>query len=141
MSPQQGEEDPTRLYKSMPTTHKVTTSYKSPYPDPIKLRAGDTVAVFQKDTEWPGWLWCRSTIGKEGWVPEKYLRKIGNASPVTSARQMSTSDAYQAARDYDATELTVAKDELIELIYEESGWGWCRNKNGIEGWVPLNCLE
>lgn len=128
----------------MPTTHKIVSSYTSAYPEPIRLHAGEMVSVAQKDTEWPGWVWCRSVDGREGWVPEKYLRKIGNELETTSARPAaggSSSGAYIAARDYDATELTVNEGDLVALLYQESGWGWCRNENGRAGWVPLECLE
>lgn len=38
--------------------------------------------------------------------------------------------------DHDATELTIEKREELEIIKEESGWLWCRNKRGDFGWIP-----
>lgn len=44
--------------------------------------------------------------------------------------------------DYDTTELAVAAGERVEVVDrdDESGWWWCRNRDGTEGWVPVLVL-
>src|SRR5512140_111719 len=91
----------------------VTADYESAYPNPIKLIAGDEVTITDRESEWAGWLWCTNTSGRSGWVPEKYVRRSG--------------DRGVALRDYDATELTVARGERLHVLFEESGWCWCRD--------------
>ena len=107
--------------------HKVIKSYISAYPDPIRVRVGDKLTLFIREWEWPGWVWCQSESGKEGWVPLRYLEKSGSN--------------YVACADYDATELTVHEGEQVGILHKESGWGWCRSNSGRSGWVPLENLE
>jgi len=92
------------------------------YPDPIVIRAGDRLAVEERDSEWPGWLWCTAPTGKSGWVPERYLQRHGQAAT--------------ARRDYDATELTVHAGQVVTATTHEAGWRWCTDARGDSGWVP-----
>jgi SH3-like domain-containing protein len=105
---------------------KVIESYTSAYPNPLKLRRGDEVAVTEKECEWPGWLWCADTDGVQGWVPTSYLDRAGGTA--------------RLLRDYDATELSVSVDDELEIIEEESGWFRCRKPSGEIGWVPENVV-
>lgn len=114
----------------MPTPRKrcrVIADYESAYPDPIDLKRGDEVDIEDRESEWSGWLWCTSRQGRCGWVPEKYVQRNG--------------DRGAAIRDYDATELSVMKGDTLTIIGEESGWFWCCDKNGRQGWVPANNVE
>ncbi len=106
---------------------RVTEDYESAYPDPILLKAGDEVTISDRESEWAGWLWCATIDGRCGWVPEGYLRRQG--------------DKGFALCDYDATELTAVRGELLEVILEESEWYWCRDAEGHEGWLPVSHVE
>lgn len=105
----------------------VKESYRSAYPDPLKLHLGEQVTLGDKRSEWPGWLWCTDSGGKSGWVPEAYIRRQGDAGVIVVA--------------YDATELSAESGEEIEMLRRESGWVWCRKTDGHEGWLPLDVLE
>lgn len=36
----------------------------------LPTEVGDLLEVIHEDTE-SGWLWCRSAVGRQGWVPIK----------------------------------------------------------------------
>jgi predicted acetyltransferase len=92
------------------------------YSEPLLLQYGDELNVHQASKEYPGWFWCNSSIGAEGWVPEAYLTKTG--------------EAIRIKRDYSSIELNVNKGEQLCLHFEESGWHWATNQKGQSGWVP-----
>ncbi|HSJ58583.1 MAG TPA: SH3 domain-containing protein [Anaerolineae bacterium] len=100
----------------------VLSDYQSMYPDPIAIRAGDRLAVEERESEWAGWVWCTAPGGKSGWVPERYVERRG--------------DGAIALCDYDATELTVRAGEMVTATTHEAGWRWCTNARGDSGWVP-----
>ena len=106
---------------------RVIAAYQAAYRDPISVHAGQDVAVGDKESEWPGWLWCTAPDGKSGWVPEAYLARRGSRATVL--------------RDYDAAELSVQAGEALIVGIEESGWFWCTNRAGQSGWVPAEHLE
>jgi uncharacterized protein YgiM (DUF1202 family) len=106
---------------------RVITNYRSAYPDPIVLCMGDEVTIEDRESEWSGWLWCTTKDGKSGWVPADYIRRSGHKG--------------KAARDYDATELTVTKGERLMIIGEICGWYLCRTEDGLPGWVPQQNVE
>ena len=87
---------------------KVIVEYESPFPDPLKIRNGDQVQLTEKESEWPGWIWCINKKGKEGWVPRSYLKIQDNQATLL--------------KDYDATELTAKVGENFVIMEEESGW-------------------
>ena len=110
----------------MSFTAQVTESYTVAYPNPNRLKEGDSVQIEKwepKDSEWAGWAFCVDQRGVKGWVSEKYLRVNGNSAV--------------AVRDYNATELAVQKGEVLKVQYEEFGWAWVENAKGAQGWVPL----
>ena len=106
---------------------KVSSAYKSAYPDPLQLKAGDEVRVTDKKSEWPGWLWCTDRNGNAGWIPGLYIERSGDTGMLRTY--------------YDATELTVEAGDEVEVLGEQSGWAWCRKTDGEQGWLPLNALE
>jgi hypothetical protein len=108
---------------------KANEKYEVAYANPIRLKTGDRVSITKRETnpEWIGWVFCIDTRGVGGWVSENYL-------------QIETVHGI-ALRDYDATELTVEKSEVVELMHQEFGWAWVRNETKNEGWVPLKILE
>jgi len=101
----------------------VVSSRASDYPDPLRLRAGDKVAIGEKKSPWPGWTWITASGGKSGWIPETFIRRSASVGTVL--------------RDYDATELDVQKGEELVIHEEAAGWYWCLNKAGRRGWVPI----
>ena len=104
----------------------VIKAHRSNYPDPLKLSHGEKVLVRQKETEYPGWIWCETSDNK-GWIPESYVDGDNGNAVVT--------------RDYDATELNVDEGDLLIVHYELNEWAWCEKDTGDMGWVPLECLE
>jgi hypothetical protein len=43
-------------------------------------------------------------------------------------------------RAYDAAQLTVFEDELLDVVDIVGEWWLCRNERGIQGWVPRRIL-
>lgn len=106
---------------------KVIRDYDTPYPEPFVIKKGDMLEPSDKDSEWEGWIWCTTADGKSAWVPESYLMIEGESARVLE--------------DYDARELSVRIGDLLELIKAEAEWFWCRDKDGILGWVPGEYIE
>jgi hypothetical protein len=108
---------------------KVNRAHRRSYDSPISLSAGDHVTITKRDL-WDGqheWLWCIASTGREGWVPAAYLDSQNNKG--------------LALRDYCAMELSVTEGEIVTILDEESGWYWCKNGAGMEGWVPVRCFD
>lgn len=112
-----------------PSHHvRVITPYVSSAPHPVRFRQGEDVVVGRRDQQWTSYVWGADQSGRAGWVPEEYLRITGPAEAV-------------ALRDYDATELTVARGERLEVLDEAGGWLLCRTAAGLTGWVPSDHVE
>lgn len=95
---------------------------------PLRVGVGDVVSVERRDSEWPAFGFVRTEAG-EGWVPLRHLSAAaGTATVLTS---------------YDTTELVVGEGEVLEVVArdDESGWLWCRDASGNEGWVPIRALR
>jgi uncharacterized protein YgiM (DUF1202 family) len=106
---------------------RVIKSYRSEYPDPLKLTQGESVTLEPRECEWPGWLWATDREGKTGWIPEAYV---------------SVTDATgELLRDYDATELDAEAGDTVEVLEQESGWARCKKADGVTGWLPLDVLK
>jgi hypothetical protein len=108
-------------------TCRVIEDYESAYPDPLNLKTGETVSLGERDDEYPGWIMATDSNGKAGWVPETYLEIDG--------------DVGTLVRDYDATELTVNKGDVLRIIDEESEWVQCVTGDGKIGWIPLEKVD
>jgi len=106
----------------------VAREYRCAYDEPLTLRRGDIVRCEQRDSEWPGWLWCDDGRGRGGWVPESWV-------------QRDAADRCTLLRDYCAAELTVSIGDVLEVLFTESGWAWARGAHGGTGWVPLDHIE
>lgn len=100
---------------------RVISGYTRVYPDPIELRAGESVVLGQEDDEYPGWVWCTDQRGRSGWVSLTIVDR----------------DAAIAREDYSAAELSAEPGEVLLVDREESGWALCRNAAGERGWIPL----
>jgi hypothetical protein len=94
---------------------------------PLIAKKGDRFHWAKKATLWDGWLWCTSSEGISGWIPEGWLILEGPIAVLN--------------RDYDATELSVHPGETVSGELEESGWIWVMNQENKQGWVPRDCLE
>jgi uncharacterized protein YgiM (DUF1202 family) len=92
------------------------------------VRAGEEVTVGHEDTQYPGWIWCTDLRGKSGWVPKSILEFSFDGK------------AARPFEDYDATELTVARGDMVTVLREESGWLWCENAQEKRGWIPKECI-
>jgi hypothetical protein len=112
-----------------PKTAIVTESYETVYNNPIKLKTGESVRIEKRETnpDWLGWVYCVDSRGIAGWVSEQYLKESSQTATVT--------------KDYDATELTAAAGERLKIYYEEFGWCWSKNADGIKGWIPKKNLD
>jgi hypothetical protein len=109
-------------------TGRVIKPYKQPYPNPIRVRAGDRVYPdHSRETEWAGWVWCTDAQGVGGWTPEAWLARDG--------------DEWHITRDYDALELTVQVGDPVRLECAESGFVWVTTSDGRRGWVPESHVQ
>jgi uncharacterized protein YgiM (DUF1202 family) len=107
--------------------YRTIRAYESAYPEPLRLESGDRVRIGVRESEWAGWLWCTDESGRNGWIPEAYIRREGPVGVMLVG--------------YDATELTVAKGEPVEVLETQSGWALCRKADGPTGWLPLENLD
>lgn len=107
----------------------VTESYETVYKNPIKLRVGESVKIEKREVEpeWRGWVYCIDSRNIGGWVSEKCLNESGSTAVVI--------------KDYEATELDASVGEELKIYYEEFGWCWAQNSNGIKGWIPAKNLK
>ncbi len=101
---------------------RVTRDYESPYADRVIMRAGETLSVADRMTDWEGWIWCTTRHGRSRWVPESFVERTG--------------DVGTLLRDYVATELSVRAGQKLVLGERVAGWIWCANEHGRRGWVP-----
>lgn len=111
----------------MAQAFRVVEPYDSPCSDPLTARKGERLGFERRESEWEGWIWCTSTSGQSGWVPENWVQIQGSFCILN--------------RDYTATELSVATGQTITAEYLESGWAWATTDSGASGWVPLSHLE
>jgi len=110
------------------TAGRVIKDYRQPYPDPIRVRAGDRVTPDPaRETDWPGWVWCTAEDGRGGWTPRAWLRQAG--------------DEWHITRDYDALELTVRVGDAVTPEFAESGFLWVTTPDGRRGWIPESHLQ
>ncbi|MEJ1091512.1 SH3 domain-containing protein [Microbacterium istanbulense] len=107
--------------------HVLTADHEIPDRPPLAIRPGDVVQVGDWDTEWPAFIFVTASQGT-GWVPGRHLDIDGPVGIVRVA--------------YDTTELPAVTGESVDVIENdaESGWSWCRNSDGREGWIPHRVL-
>lgn len=105
------------------------TAHEIPDRAPLRLTAGDTVTVGDRDAEWPAFVFVTAAHGS-GWVPERHL------STQQEGRRATVHTGY------DTTELPTRRGETLEVLAQDlpSGWLWCRSASGREGWVPCTTL-
>ncbi len=106
----------------------LTADHEIPSRPPLIVSPGDIVTVGERDTQWPSFVFVSGDAGS-GWVPARHIAADGTTGTVLTA--------------YDTTELPAASGDSVELVQDdpESGWAWCRDANGREGWVPHRVLQ
>jgi Variant SH3 domain len=106
----------------------VIKAYTREFENPIAFFKGDRVQVGEYSSgQWLGWVFCTTNDGRSGWVAETMLEIAGNTGI--------------AKRDYNAMELSVIENELLEGFEIAAGWQWCKNARGEAGWVPLENIQ
>ena len=106
---------------------RVTASRARDHIENIRFRTGDDLVVGHRNQQSPEFVWCASEDGHAGWVPEMRLQMAGPGDAI-------------ATSDYDAAQLTVVKDEILDVLERTESWWRCRNATGVEGWVPVTIL-
>ncbi|MCL2595348.1 MAG: hypothetical protein FWD83_07510 [Promicromonosporaceae bacterium] len=115
------------------STVTVATTHDALGSSYLQISPGEQVIVGERsaddDGAWPAFVPINTLDGKEGWVPERYLSPHRPNAVVTDS--------------YDTTELPAVAGETLELLVNdaESGWSWCRNAFGAEGWIPNENLN
>ena len=115
--------------RELPQRVRVVESHVTSDPNPVRFRDGDTVGVGHHDQIWKHYVWGTDQAGRSGWVPDAYLEIAGNGETAV------------ALRDYDSTELTVGRKQVLEVLDEVGGWYLCRTESGMSGWVPGTSVE
>ncbi len=103
-------------------TFTANTNYTVVDRSPLHIQAGDTVTVGPRDKSWPGWIWVSTQDGRGSYVPEDILEMDGARARIRTA--------------FSARDLSVKSGESVTALREISGWLWCRNAAGEEGWLP-----
>ncbi|MDQ6884452.1 MAG: SH3 domain-containing protein [Candidatus Dormibacteraeota bacterium] len=114
---------------SDPGSVHVIASHRPSSTAPIEVRPGDRVTVHERDDEWPAFVKVTTSTGDSGWVPSRHLA--------------GTSGDVEVIAPYNTQELAADPGEMLSVIErdDESGWHWCRNDRGHEGWIPIRSLE
>jgi hypothetical protein len=107
--------------------YKVVERYQTPFDRPWRAKKGERVRFERRRTAFEGWIWCIKNTGESAWVPESWVEIEG--------------ETCVFKRDYDSTELNVAKDEVVEGDLTAHGWVWVTDSREKEGWVPLKYLK
>lgn len=101
---------------------RVVRDYQIQYSKPLDVAAGAKVIAGSEDDEFPGWRWCKSSDGHEGWVPMELLRAEGEETTMV--------------QDYSSRELGVTVGEEVAIEDERHAWLLVRNVRGERGWIP-----
>ncbi len=81
------------------------------------------MTIVDRESDWPAFVLARTAAG-EGWVPARYLSEDSGEAVVHTA--------------YNTLELATVAGEQLTVVTrdDESEWLWCKNRAGLEGWVP-----
>ncbi|KAJ0069971.1 hypothetical protein NL108_017733 [Boleophthalmus pectinirostris] len=91
------------------------------------------------ETEGPLDLSRSPGLGYKGPSPEFYETHSSGSSNGSHARKYAKIQYHFVARN--ANELSVLKDEVLEVIEDDKQWWKLRNRSGQSGFVPFNILE
>jgi hypothetical protein len=110
-----------------PNSCRVRADHAVPERAPHRFEVGDPVSVGTRDTEWPAFVFVTAERGS-GWVPARHID--------------TTSSPPTMRATYDTQELPASEGETVQLVLDdpESGWAWCRDADGREGWLPHRAL-
>lgn len=95
--------------------------------DCLEVSKGESLVFERRPTGWEGWIWCTSSDGVAGWVPESWVEIEGGTCV--------------ANKDYSSAELALEAGTVVLVGLIESGWVWACTDRGEMGWVPFDCLE
>lgn len=112
------------------TSATVIADYARPYPDPIRVRAGEAVAPDAertRATDFLGWTWCTGPDGRSGWVPNAWMRADADG-------------VMRMIRDFAALEHDVRRGDRAILHFSESGFVFA-SVRGEAAWIPDAVLE
>lgn len=111
-------------------TVRVTESHRSSGRPPIVVRPGEDLVVGVRDDQWPAFVLVTTRTGAEGWVPSRFLERTADGRVTPN-------------RSYDTSELEVDPGALLAVEEADlgSGWLWCQDATGSQGWVPARCVE
>ena len=104
----------------------VVAGFDPKYPDQMTIDAGQELTVMKND-EWPGWLLCQNSSGKQGWVPEKIIK-------ITAGKAV-------AQEPHDTREISMQEGEIVRIEKIETGRAWVTDMTNETGWVPLKNLK
>ena len=106
---------------------RVIAEHRSPDRPSIRVAAGDSVTLGERDSDWPQFVWTTLAQGLGGWIPAVLFdRDIGEAT---------------ALSDYDTRELDTTIGEILILHHHQEDWWWAENANGDSGWIPARAIE
>lgn len=113
--------------------YRVIKDYQASNPNPFSVSAGETFQVSERSEAWNGnpdwiWVWCTDQRGKSGWAPQNLIALHPDGTTGT------------ARYTYTAAELTVAAGDELVASKEKNGWLWCSDRQGNNGWIPLDSL-
>ncbi len=100
---------------------------------PIVVEPGEHVHLGERDDTWPAFRMVTKHDGRDGWVPETRFRPVPGGEPGEAV----------AVAPYDTHEIAPPPGEEVSVVSidEPSGWAWCRDVRGAEGWLPLSVLD
>lgn len=111
-----------------PRTGIVSQAYQQPYPDSIRVRAGERVAAdFTKATDVPGWVWCRDARERSGWTSVQWLQRDGAL--------------WRIAHDFDAIELSDAAGVRVSVHAQIAGFCCLTTQDGRTGRIPASHIR
>ncbi|MEP6907174.1 MAG: SH3 domain-containing protein [Pseudoxanthomonas sp.] len=106
---------------------RVIAAHRAPDRPSIRVAAGDTVTLGERDSDWPQFVWTTLAQGLGGWIPATLFdRESGEAT---------------AQADYDTRELPTEIGEMLMVHHQQEGWCWAENENGESGWIPARAIE
>ena len=106
---------------------RVIVTHRAPDRPAIRVVAGDTVTLGDRDIDWPHFVWATLASGLGGWMP--------------AAMFDAERGAARARDDYDTRELDAEAGEVLVLHHEIADWWWAENVLGTTGWIPARNLE
>jgi hypothetical protein len=127
-----------RLEISAGASVRAVRPHSIPDRAPIVVVLGDELTIGDRDDEWPAFVLVTTSTGSQGWVPQMQLTRIGEGH-----KGKKGAKKYTARSRYDTTELPVGEGTELTVLEADlgSGWLWCRDPHGREGWVPVRCIE